>query len=123
MPAPTRVTLATSRSVSNEEKPSSPLQALQHRLDLGQVGLGGGEGDVGRAARGHVLDDDVDVDVGLRQRREDLGRYAHLVGQVVDGDFGVVERVGHTGDDGLFHAFFFLSYQSAGGIGEAGAYP
>ena len=106
-----------------DAKPSSSFERVQHGGDLAQVVLGGGEGDVGRAAGGHVLDDEVDVDVGLGQRREHLGRFADLVGKVVDGHLRVVESVGHTGNDRLFHASVFLSYQCAGGVGETGAYP
>ena len=61
--------------------------------------------------------------LALGQSGEDPGRHADLVGQIVDGDLRVVESVGDAGDDGLFHAFLFLSYQSSGGIGEAGAHP
>ena len=52
-----------------------------------------------------------------------FGRFADLVGKVVDGHLRVVESVGHTGDYRLFHASVFLSYQCAGSVGEAGTYP
>ncbi len=61
--------------------------------------------------------------LAFAKRREHAGRFADPVREAADGHFGVVERVGHTGDYCLFHAFLFLSYESAGGVGEAGAYP
>ncbi len=61
--------------------------------------------------------------LALARAVKTLAAIADLVGQVVDGDLGVVESVGDAGDDRLFHAFLILSYQCAGSIGEAGAHP
>ncbi len=60
-----------------------------------------------------VLDDHVDVHVGVGQRREDVGRHAGFVGHAAHGDLGLVGGVGHAADDGLFHGNIFFFHPGA----------
>src|SRR5690606_15214506 len=46
----------------------------EHLEDDVDLGVGHGEGDVGGAVVGHVLDDHVDVDVAVGERAEHPGR-------------------------------------------------
>ena len=86
----------------------------------GEVGLGDGEGDVGRAVQRHVLHDDVDVDGTVGQRPEQPGRDAGLVGDTGHGHLGLGRVVGDGGDDGLLHGRVLLDDPGAGLPGEAG---
>ena len=56
-----------------------------------------------------VLDDHVDVDVGVGDGAQDLVGDARLVRYAKHGQFGFVAIEGDTGDDGLFHVLFFLN--------------
>src|SRR3990167_5368889 len=74
------------------------------------------EAEVGLAVLAQVLDDHIDLDVGLGHRTQDLVRDAWLVGHAEHGDLGFVAVEGNAGNDGLFHLFVFLkSDQGAGG--------
>ena len=55
--------------VERREAQFRPCRPVSTVVDLGQIVLGGGEGDVGRAVRRDVLDDHVDVDVGAWPER------------------------------------------------------
>ncbi|SPA14560.1 conserved hypothetical protein [Cupriavidus taiwanensis] len=74
-----------------------------------------GEGEVGLAVDGLVLDDHVDVDIGVGDRAQDLVGDAGLVGHAQDGDLGFVAGKGDAGDDSGFHGgvFFLKSDQRA----------
>ena len=63
-----------------------------------------------------VLDDHVDVHVGVGQGAEHLGRHAGLVGHGAHGHLGLVGGVGDAPDDRALHAVIFLSDPGALGV-------
>ena len=67
------------------------------------------EGDVGAAAGGNVLDDHVDHDVGVGQCREEACGASWFVGDLADGDLGLIALDADAAHDDLFHScgFFF----------------
>ena len=71
---------------------------LEDPLGPGQLERGDGEAHVGRAAVADVLDDHVDVDPGVGQRREDRLGDARPVGHGDQGDLGHVPVVGQAAD-------------------------
>ena len=79
MPTPMSETRATSASAVTPEAPSSSAWACDVSTDDGQVGLGHGEGDVGRPVGRGVLHDHVDVDRLVGQGPEEPGRDAGAV--------------------------------------------
>src|SRR5690606_20552911 len=83
--------------------------AFEHLQRLGEVAAANSEGEVGGAVMTDVLDDHVDVDVGVGDRPQDLVGDARLVGHAGDGELGFVAREGDAGDDGLFHVLVFLN--------------
>ena len=70
-----------------------PVGARQREGDVGEVGRGGRD----------VLDDHVEVDLGLGERVEDAGGLADLVGYADHGDLRLAPVVRDAGDDGCFH--------------------
>src|SRR5665811_2373043 len=93
------------------------------------IGLWQCEGDVGQSGlHGRdVLDDHVDVDLGIGDSLEDLGRLAGVVRDADDGDLGFAAVVSYTGNDRGFHvvSFFFCRLsddQRALAVGERGAH-
>src|SRR6185437_7098531 len=79
------------------------------------VGRGHREGEVGGGAVGRdVLDDHVDVDVGVGERSEDRRGDARLVLHATDRDLGLVLGEGDAGDDLLFHDFTLVADERAG---------
>ena len=79
-----------------------------------------GEGDIGLAfTLGDILDDHVDIDIGIGQRPEDAGHHAGLVGHAHQRDLGFT-LVGHdAGDQFLFHLVILVHHQRARRVGEA----
>ena len=73
-----------------------------------QVVDGHRAGDVGVTLLADVLNDHVDVDVGVGQGREDVGGHARPVGHAAHRDLGLVGGVGHAADDRLFHGSIFF---------------
>ena len=67
-----------------------------------------GERDVRLAVEADVLDDHVDVEVGVGEGEEDLGGVAGLVGHAADGDFGLIAFDADAADDDGFHAHIFF---------------
>ena len=67
-----------------------------------------GEREVGPAVVRDVLDDDVDVDVGVGDGSEDHVGDPRLVGDAHQADLGLVAVEGDAGNDGLFHLDVFL---------------
>ena len=63
---------------------------LDDLADLRQIVLVDGEGEVGGAVDGDVLDDHVDVGARFRERAEEAGGDAGLVRHADDGDLGLV---------------------------------
>ena len=72
---------------------------LQCGLGLGEVGGAEGKGDVGDAVEADVLHDHVDDDVRAGDGTEDGGADAGAVGDVVDGDLGLVALEADAADD------------------------
>ena len=68
------------------------------------------------AVLGNVLDDHVDIDVGLGQRPEDAGGDARPVGDAAQRDLRLVLGVGDTGDDLLFHDFILVANERSGRV-------
>ena len=66
-------------------------------------------------SRRDVLDDHVDIDVGVGQRAENRGGDAGTVRDLAHGDFRLVPRIGDASDDFLFHDFFLIDNQGAAG--------
>ncbi len=81
------------------------LQGRQLLHGARAVRLGQREGDVGLAGLdlGDVLQNHVDVDLGLGDGAEDLGGVTRRIGQADDGDLGLAAVVCDTGDQGFFH--------------------
>ena len=75
--------------------------------------------DVAVAALAGVLDDGVDVDVGVGQRGEDASRDARPVGDSAQRDLGLVGGVADGPDDGLFQLLFDV--HSVASVGDPGA--
>ena len=67
-----------------------------------------GKGEVGGAVCADVLDDHVDVDVGVGDRAENLVGDAGAVWHAQHGDLGFVAVERDAGNDRLFHVVFFL---------------
>jgi hypothetical protein len=72
-------------------------------LGLGEVAAIDGEGEVGGAVVADVLDDHVDVDVGVGDRAENLVGDARGIGHAEHGQLGFVAVESDAGDDRLFH--------------------
>ena len=109
MPMPTTDSLAMSASRGDFAGADFLDDGLQDFCGLrGFVG-GDGEGNVGEPFFADVLDDDVDVDVGVGDRLEHLRGDAGFVGHAGDGDFGLVLVNRDAADDDVFHfcGFFF----------------
>ena len=81
------------------------------------------EGDVGArpSVARLVLDDHVDVAVGVGQRGEDRGRRAGPVGDADQRDPRLVGGVGDGGDERVFHGLVFSEDKGTGAVVEAGA--
>ena len=75
---------------------------------VGQVGAVDGEGEVGQLVVAHrlVLDDHVDVDVGVGQRVEDPAGDAGLVADAGQRHARLGVGVGHGGYERLLHGLF-----------------
>ena len=104
IPAPTIDTLPIASSVSTSI-PSSVGDRLQRGARRRGVLLRNRERQLGQRARGArvVLDDHVDVDVGVGQRRRDAPRDAGRVGQADQRHARLAARVGDGGDEGVLH--------------------
>ena len=63
---------------------------------------------------GLVLDDHVDVDVRLGERREDAAGDARVVGHAEQRDARLVVRVRDGGDQGAFHRLLFSDHEGTG---------
>ena len=81
------------------------LEALEQLDGTRGVLARAGEGDVGEiVVHGRdVLQDHVDVDLGVRQGAEDPRSLTRLVGDAEDSDLGLGTVVGDTGQDCFFH--------------------
>ena len=64
-----------------------------------------------------VLDDHVDVDVGLGERPEDRRGDARLVLHAAERDLGLVLGIGDAGDELLFHDLVLVADERAGACG------
>ena len=69
---------------------------------------------VSRAVLGDVLDDHVDIDVGLGERHEHRRGDARLVGDPAQRDLGLVLGIGDAGDDLLFHDLVLVADEGSG---------
>src|SRR5690606_4746929 len=67
-----------------------------------------GEGEVGRPVMADVLDDHVDIDIGVGDRAENLVGDTGLVGHAQHSQLGLVTIEGNAGNDWLFHRGIFL---------------
>src|SRR4051812_21380218 len=94
--------------------PDGARDLLQHRLRRREIGLGHRERDVRVPGCGDVLDDHVHVDVRIRERPEDRGRDARLVGDVANCHLRLRGVVRDARDDGLLHSFLLLNPGSSG---------
>ena len=122
MPAPTIETLPIRSSVFTPWL-SSPRPAIVS-VAVGQVGAVDGEGEVGElvVADGLVLDDHVDVDVGVGQRGEDPPGDAGLVADAGQRHARLVVGVGHGCYEWLLHGFLSsLNDEGTGAVLEAAA--
>ena len=72
-----------------------------------------GEGHIRGAIGTDVLDNHIDIDVGIRYRSQDLVRDAGLVRRPPDRHFRFVAVVGNAGDQRLFHLTFLVGNQRA----------
>ena len=110
MPAPTSETLPMSGSVWMP-MPYSSVERLERVDRVLHVVLRHGERHVGALALGHrlVLDDHVDVDVRVGQRREDAARDAGRVRHAGQRDARLVGRVGDCGYERSFHRLLLSS--------------
>ena len=88
-----------------------------------QVGAVDGEGEVGQlvAADRLVLDDHVDVDVGLGERGEDAAGDAGLVADAGQRHAGLLVGVGHGGYERLLHGLVLGDDEGTGAVLEAAA--
>src|SRR5690606_35649527 len=75
------------------------LQGLEDVEGIVHLVLVYGEGEIGGAVGGHVLDDDVDIDVGVGNRAQDLEGGAGAVGHAEYRDLGFVAVEGDAGND------------------------
>ena len=99
-----RLTFTTSVSVMICVKSDRRLRLFELGDRLGQAGRGHGEGELARrAGPGAALDDHVDIDVRLRERREDRRDRAGLVGKAGQRDPRLVLVMGDAGDELPFH--------------------
>src|SRR6218665_343174 len=76
-----------------------------------------GEAEVGFAILAQVLDDHVDIDVGIGHGAQDQVGDAGLVGHAEHGELGFVAVESDAGYDGLFHFFVLLESDQRAGAG------
>ena len=98
------------------------LDALKDAQRLVEFAAVHREGEIGGAVMADVLDDHVDVDVGVGDRAEDLVGDARTIGDAENGELGFVAVEGDAGDDRLFHGLVFLNsdQRAFAFVGEAG---
>ena len=121
MPAPTIETFPIDSSAATCSIPSSPTSASSASRAIAPVLARDGERHVGAAAAGErlVLDDHVDVDVGVGERAEDAPGDARLVGDAEQRDPRLGGRVGDGGDERVFHRFLLGDDNGTGSVLEA----
>ena len=94
---------------------------VQRRARDAQVRARDGEAHVGRRALVRlVLDDHVDVDVGVGERGEDAPGDARVVRDAEQRQAGLVARMRDGGDQGAFHRLLFSDHEGSGRLRERG---
>ncbi len=95
---------------------------LEGGLGLWKFVFGQGEGDVCGALNADILDDHVDDHSRRGQRRKNAGGRSGLVGDMGDGDFGLVFFNAHAPYHDGFHAFGFFFHNGSWVVVKAGAH-
>ena len=98
------------------------LDPVEDFACLEQIGFVESEADIGRAAGAvaGALDDHVHVDRVVADRLEDAGGRAGFVGDMGQGDFGLVPVERDAADDDALHIGGFFFHKGAGVVIEAG---
>ena len=76
---------------------------LQNFDGLGGVRIAHGERDIGQAVRTDILDDDINIDIGVGNGLEHLRGDPGLVGDAGDGDLGLFLVNRDAANDDVFH--------------------
>ena len=120
MPAPTIETLPICSSIAIAVYPDLVDDRLERRAGDPHVLARDGEGHVGVTAFGDrlVLDDHVDVDVGVGQRGEDPRGDARVVGHAEQRDPGLAGRVGHGCNEWLLQGLLLRDDNGTGAVLE-----